>query len=1096
MLLVSPAGPDGHRTIGAALAEAEPGSTVSVLPGTYRERLVLKLPVMITVQERRGSVVIEPPDGSAVVMAATAASLDGLVLRNADPDRATVDVGTGRLRLDQCELQARSGAAAFVRAGAELSMRDCRVENRAGAGIVAMDGAGGTIEHTVIEQISSSAVVLRTGATLAIRDCTIADVRGNGVYGTEEARGIVQDTTISRTGGPAVAIDKKSETQLRGLRIVDGSDAGVYVASDARPVIEDCHITDMSGAGVLVDGADPRLRRARIARVRGTGIQIVGGGRGSYEDCALTEVAAGIWVDADSDPAVARCQIRRSADVALTVGGGATGTFEELDITDGRTHGVSIAGRANPLLRRLSVTDCRGHGVLVADDGRGRIEDADLTGSNLAGLRVDAGGDPDVRGSRVRGGAAAGVQVTAGGRGMLRDCDVVEVGGDGILVSDGGDLSAARCRVHDCGGTGLRLAEGATGSFTGTELFGNDGAGVLVDTDRPVLLKDCAVRDNAGGDLRVTAAHPQLTAEGLTGADQAGTAALAQATAGPAPARAGGRAGAQTADELLAELAELVGLAGVKQEVQMLVNLNQLAQRRARAGLPVPPMSRHLVFAGPPGTGKTTVARLYGGILAALGVLRRGHVVEVARADLVAQYVGATAIKTAEKFESALGGVLFIDEAYTLSAKAGSGPDFGQEAIDTLLKLMEDHRDDVVVIAAGYTDQMSGFLSSNPGLASRFSRTVEFANYTVDELVTIVAGLSAGHRYELADGTADALRARFAGMPRDATFANGREARRVFEEMIGRQAQRLASDGEITAAELTRLLPVDAGAPASAEPAGPDPDALLRKLNEMIGLAAVKREVANLVNVLAATRRRQQAGLPVPTLSRHMIFSGAPGTGKTTVARLYGQLLAALGVLPGGQLIEVARADLVGEYVGHTAQRTREAFNRARGGVLFIDEAYALAPPGQGNDFGREAIDTLVKLMEDHRDEVVVIAAGYTDDMARFLAANVGLASRFPHRVEFENYQPDELLTIIERHAGDAGYELTTETRGSLLTHLQAVPRGRAFGNGRYARQVLEEMITRQAGRLATLAGPTLDDLRRLLPVDCPSGVIDGTVVM
>jgi SpoVK/Ycf46/Vps4 family AAA+-type ATPase len=1085
VLLVSPAGA-GHRTITAALAAAEPGSTVSVLPGTYRERLVLTRPVMVTVQEQRGSVVIEPPDGSAVVLAATSATLDGLVLRNADPDRATVDVGTGRLRLDQCELVARSGAAAFVRAGAELSMRDCRVENRAGAGIVAMDGAGGLVEHTVIEQISSSAVVLRTGATLAIRDCTITDVRGNGVYGTDEARGSVQDTTISRTGGPAIALDNRSETQLRGLRIVDGSDSAVFVAGNARPLIEDCHIADMSGSGLLVDGADPRVRQTRIARTRGAGIQVTGGGRGTFEDCSLSEVAAGIWVDAESDPALVRCQVRRSADVALTVEGGATGTYEELEIRDGRTHGVAIAGRANPLLRRLAVTDCRGHGVLVADEGRGRLEDAELAGNNLAGLCVDAGGDPDVRASRIRGGAAAGVLIAGHGRGMLRDCDIQETGAEGVVVEDGGDLSASRCRVHDCGGAGLRLAAGGTGSFTGCELFGNDGPGVQVDTERPVLLKDCAVRDNTGGDLRVTVKQPQLTTEGLTGPN-----ATALAVAGPA------KRAQPTADQLLGELTDLVGLAGVKQEVQLLVNLNQLAQRRAQAGLPVPPMSRHLAFTGPPGTGKTTVARLYGGILAALGVLRRGHVVEVARADLVAQYVGATAIKTQQVFESALGGVLFIDEAYTLSATAGSGPDFGQEAIDTLLKLMEDHRDDVVVIAAGYTEQMTGFLSSNPGLASRFARTIEFANYSVDELVTIVTGLSAANQYELADGTARALRARFESMPRDATFANGREARKVFEDMIGRQAQRLAASPDVAAVDLTRLLPVDAGAdPAAAKP-GKDPRALLHELNEMVGLAGVKRAVGNLVDLLGTAQRRKEAGLPVPMLNRHLIFSGAPGTGKTTVARLYGQLLAALGVLPGGQLIEVARADLVAGYVGQTAQRTTDAFDRARGGVLFIDEAYTLAPPGAaGSDFGREAIDTLVKLMEDHRDEVVVIVAGYTDEMARFLAANVGLASRFSHRVEFENYQPDELVTIVGRHATAGGYELPDDTSAALLAHFQAVPRGRAFGNGRYARQVLEEMITRQAGRLARISAPSLDDLRRLLPVDCPSGVIGGTAVM
>jgi len=257
----------------------------------------------------------------------------------------------------------------------------------------------------------------------------------------------------------------------------------------------------------------------------------------------------------------------------------------------------------------------------------------------------------------------------------------------------------------------------------------------------------------------------------------------------------------------------------------------------------------------------------------------------------------------------------------------------------------------------------------------------------------------------------------------------------------------------------------------------------------MIGLGEVKREVADLVDLLASARARREAGLPAPSTSRHLVFAGPPGTGKTTVARLYGQLLGAMGVLPTGQLVEVARADLVGQYIGHTAQKTREVFGRALGGVLFIDEAYTLAPPGAGNDFGREAIDTLVKLMEDHRDEVVVIAAGYNADMQAFLAANAGLASRFSHHIHFDSYSPDDMYSILERLASAGGYELDRAASETIRQHLTEVPRGETFGNGRYVRQLLDRVITRQASRLRGSGEASRADLQLLTAADATSAL-------
>jgi SpoVK/Ycf46/Vps4 family AAA+-type ATPase len=681
--------------------------------------------------------------------------------------------------------------------------------------------------------------------------------------------------------------------------------------------------------------------------------------------------------------------------------------------------------------------------------------------------------------------------------GVVLDCEVSGSGASGVIVRGGGDLTLTRAQISGSGAHGVLLSAGARATLDTCELSESLGDGIRVDTAETVSVIGCTVRDNRGAGLRQPRAGGRLTvrdlaSSGNAASDSWGLEVGEEPTTGAPDETARTRAPEPTGP--LAELDSLVGLEGVKRQVRTLVNLNQMSQRRARLGMPVPPMSRHLIFAGPPGTGKTTVARLYGGILTELGALRSGHLVEVSRADLVAQYVGATAIKTTEAFNEALGGVLFIDEAYTLVSESKGGSDFGREAIDTLVKLMEDHRDDVVVVAAGYTVEMQAFLSANPGMASRFSRTIEFTNYSVDELVTITEGMCENHRYELDPRTRLALAVHYERMPRDATFGNGRAARLVFEEMIDRQAFRLAAMADPAESDLSLLLPEDVSDEAArVTETAADRETLLARLSGMIGLGAVKREVKDMVDLLAAAKQREAAGLPAPNISRHLVFTGSPGTGKTTVARLYAELLHALGVLRRGQLVEVARADLVGRYVGHTAQLTREVFQSALGGVLFIDEAYTLTPGGSSNDFGHEAVETLLKLMEDHRDEVVVIVAGYTDEMRRFLGSNPGLASRFSRHVEFEDYGTDELVEIMRSQAAANGYECAPETVEALRTYVDAIPRDRTFGNARLARQLLEAMMNHQARRLGGMTSPEVSDMRLLLPRDLPTANTPST---
>ncbi|WP_158883353.1 right-handed parallel beta-helix repeat-containing protein [Amycolatopsis anabasis] len=262
-------------------------------------------------------------------------------------------------------------------------------------------------------------------------------------------------------------------------------------------------------------------------------------------------------------------------------------------------------------------------------------------------------------------------------------------------------------------------------------------------------------------------------------------------------------------------------------------------------------------------------------------------------------------------------------------------------------------------------------------------------------------------------------------------------------------------------------------------------DGLLADLDGMVGLPAVKAEVRSVVDEIQVNEWRRKAGLSVGAVSHHLIFAGAPGTGKTTVARTYGRLLEELGVLSGGRFREVSRRDLVGQYIGHTAEKTAVVFEECKGGVLFIDEAYTLSRQAGSGDFGQEAIDTLVKLMEDHRDEVAVIVAGYTGEMADFLAANPGLASRFSKTIEFENYTPDDLLRITERMVADGEYVLDTEATPVLLEHFARIANTPGFGNARDARRLFEGARKAQSRRLRALGRmPDTTELRTLLAED------------
>jgi SpoVK/Ycf46/Vps4 family AAA+-type ATPase len=557
-----------------------------------------------------------------------------------------------------------------------------------------------------------------------------------------------------------------------------------------------------------------------------------------------------------------------------------------------------------------------------------------------------------------------------------------------------------------------------------------------------------------------------------------------------------------TVDEAMAELNAMIGLAAVKDQVRSVTASVEAARRRAIAGHGTEKPMQHFVFLGPPGTGKTAVARVIAKIFYAFGLLDSPAVVEAQRADLVGEYLGATAIKTNELIDSALGGVLFIDEAYGLVNEGdGQGDRFGNEAVQALLKRADDDREQLIIILAGYERQMESFLASNPGLNSRFSVRVKFPSYSPAELMALAEAAVQG-RGELLDPDArPVLRRLFDEIGRRRLadeLGNGRFVRSLLAKAgQQRDVRVMAGPAEPTGTELVTLQGRDlelAYADLTTRFRGytdtPTVEHALAELDALVGLEPVKRQVHEIVAQLQVGRLRHRQGLASQPPSRHFVFTGPPGTGKTTVARIIGRIFAALGLLVRPEVIEAHRADLVGEHLGSTAIKTSKLIDSAMGGVLFIDEAYALHNEAYsgGDAFGSEAVATLLKRAEDDRERLVVVLAGYTEDMDRLLRSNPGLASRFSTRITFPSYTAAELSQIaqvIAAQAGDAFDGEAVPVLDSIFT--QAVESGRidTLGNGRFARSLFERACASRDVRVSTHGDEaTAADLTTVLASD------------
>ncbi|MBU2650938.1 MAG: AAA family ATPase [Bacteroidetes bacterium] len=553
-------------------------------------------------------------------------------------------------------------------------------------------------------------------------------------------------------------------------------------------------------------------------------------------------------------------------------------------------------------------------------------------------------------------------------------------------------------------------------------------------------------------------------------------------------------------ESAMKELDELIGLEKIKAQIrEHIAYIDFLRVREEMGYKEEETLSLHSVFTGNPGTGKTTVVQMLGKIYHAMGLLSKGHVHTVESSDLISGYVRQTGQMTQEEIEKARGGILFIDEAYMLFKK-GADNDFGTEAIAALITEMSDGKGDIAIMVAGYPGEMKDFVESNPGLKSRFRYYFHFDDYTPQELMKIAGFIARKKMVALSEAAFDLMETEVtrAWRLRDKSFGNARMVTGIIDDAKINLGVRIMRDMQnnhlnkklVSTIEEEDIRDVFISTGRARVDIPTDEELLaetMKEMDQLIGLNNIKEEIRNMIKLVRYYRdinKDVQKAFPV-----HSIFTGNPGTGKTTVARIMGNIYKSLGILERGHLIETDASDLIAGYLGQTALKTRDKINEAMGGILFIDEAYSLTE-GLHPEFGKKAVSTLIKQMEDRRGEFSVIVAGYSMPMAEFLESNPGIRSRFDQTFLFQDFLEDELFEIASLMFRNSGLQLEDAAGQYLSEYLKHLYQGRNqfFGNARSVRKIVERTVRKQNLRMASLPSAgrtayhihtvTLDDIK------------------
>ena len=525
----------------------------------------------------------------------------------------------------------------------------------------------------------------------------------------------------------------------------------------------------------------------------------------------------------------------------------------------------------------------------------------------------------------------------------------------------------------------------------------------------------------------------------------------------------------RTEEQILAELDDYIGLQSVKDEIRAIV---KNVKARKDKGVKEKLLKDHYIFTGNPGTGKTTFARKFGEVLNAIGALPTGQFVEISGKDLIGQYVGDSEANVKNYVNKAMGGVLFIDEAYALNGSNGQKGSFGMDAVNTILNLLENRKGEFVCIMAGYTKEMADFVRMNPGIPSRCNVTIEFPDYNARELEQLFRMYMKKNdedtEFSLEPKAEEMLPKIFDRMylKRSDTFGNAREVRNLFDEAIKRHRLRGAEDDVLSYADIV-------GEDATEEISVED---IMKEFDDFVGMNSVKDAIRRIVKEVAVQKQLIELGEAAEGLTKYnFILTGRPGTGKTTVARIFGRIFKALGVTSTDRVTERVPDQILSQYVNESSKNMNDAINEAMGGVLFLDEAYGIEPMDEAgrstSSEGRDAIKLLMTRMENEAGKFVVICAGYPKEMETFMNSNPGLKRRFSHTIHIDDYTAEELLEIYERAAKAKKYNFTfaddaARTKALNMFRTMVAMKDDKFGNAGEAIKKVAETKTNINNRI------------------------------